>query len=211
MRLLAGTLALIARLVCGGVVYWTSGVPRSGQRVFIVNHTSNLDFLLLWSYLPPDLRANTRPVAAEDYWGTGIRRFFAHRVFNAVLVMRGKLAVNPKDTPDPTLGKQGVERMLEGLADGSSLIIFPEGTRGPGDRVAEFRSGLYHLCNSRPGLELVPVYMHNLNRIMPKGEVLPVPMMARIIVGAPLQLAPDEPKDAFLQRARGALQELAEL
>lgn len=209
-RIAASLLAALARLVCGGIVYFAGGVPDERQRVYFANHTSNLDFPLLWAYLPPHVRRRTRPVAAGDYWGKGIRALFARHIFRAVLVMRGKLAVNPSER-DVNLGMQGVERMLDGLADGSSLIIFPEGTRGAGNRVAEFRSGLYHLARQKPGLELMPVYLHNLNRIMPKGEVLPVPMMARIVMGASLTLHDGEGKDAFLARTRGALQELADL
>ncbi|KAB2964488.1 MAG: 1-acyl-sn-glycerol-3-phosphate acyltransferase, partial [Thermoanaerobaculia bacterium] len=91
------------------------------------------------------------------------------------------------------------------LDDGSSLILFPEGTRGPGGLPQPFKAGLYHLCRERPGLELVPVWLDHLNRVLPKGEFVPVPLSATATFGAPLRLEPGEERDAFLERARAAL------
>lgn len=212
MRPAASGLALAARLIAGGVVYWADDLPDpQTQRIYYANHTSNLDFPVLWAHLPGPIRTRTRPVAAEDYWGRGMRRLVAHRIFRAVLVMRGKLAVEPSDAPSADLGREGVRRMLQGLQEGSSLIIFPEGTRGDGTNIKPFRSGLYHLHQARPDVELVPVYLRNLNRVLPKGHVVPVPIMARIVVGRPVVVDPSEDKHVFLDRARAALEELSQL
>ena len=51
----------------------------------------------------------------------------------------------------------------------------------------------------------MPAYLENLNRILPKGEVLPVPMISMLAFGAPLRVAEDESKDEFLERARDAV------
>src|SRR5580658_3236210 len=110
-----------AKLVTGATAHWKGCTPEDRQRIFVANHTSHLDFVLLWSALPPTVRAQTRPVAAADYWDRGIvRRFIATRVFRAVLVHRG--GRDPHAT-DP---------MLEALRRGDSLILFPEGMRGDG-------------------------------------------------------------------------------
>jgi 1-acyl-sn-glycerol-3-phosphate acyltransferase len=194
------TVAGLARLLAGGYVRWDTPPSRNGARVYFANHTSHLDFILLWSYLPPDLRRRTRPVAARDYWEKGpLRRYLSTRVFRALLIDRS----GPE-------AREAVDRMAEGVAAGDSLIFFPEGTRGTGDSIGPFKSGLYHLCASQPGLELVPVSMENLNRVLPKGEFIPVPMVSRVIFGDSLYLADGESKDEFLARARGALDALRE-
>jgi 1-acyl-sn-glycerol-3-phosphate acyltransferase len=194
------TVAGLARLLAGGYVWWDSPPSRNGARVYFANHTSHLDFILLWSYLPPDLRRRTRPVAARDYWEKGLlRRYLSTRVFRALLIDRS----GPE-------AREAVDRMAEGIAAGDSLILFPEGTRGTGESIASFKSGLYHLCASQPGLELVPVSMENLNRVLPKGEFIPVPMVSRVIFGDSLRLADGESKDEFLARARAALDALRE-
>jgi len=190
----------LARLLAGGYVRWDAPPSTNGARVFFANHTSHLDFVLLWSYLPPAVRRRTRPVAARDYWEKGpVRRYLASQVFRALLIERS----GPQ-------ARTAVERMADGLAAGDSLILFPEGTRGAGLEIAPFKAGLYHLCVARPGLELVPVSIENLNRVLPKGEFLPVPMVSRVIFGDSLRLGEGEEKEAFLARARLAVQTLRE-
>jgi 1-acyl-sn-glycerol-3-phosphate acyltransferase len=205
--MIASILAGAAQVLAGSSVRWVGSLPTDGQRVYIANHSSHFDFIVLWSYLPSHLRRLTRPVAARDYWERDmVRRYLAARVFNAVLIDR----VATPGTASGQLGRQAVDQMAEALDDRHSLILFPEGTRGPGEDLAPFRSGLYHLCHARPAVEVVPVYLENLNRILPKGHLLPVPMLSRITFGAPLRLQPTEEKDAFLERARKAIQALKE-
>jgi 1-acyl-sn-glycerol-3-phosphate acyltransferase len=203
--MIASILAAVAQVLAGSSVRWVGSVPAEGQRVYIANHSSHFDFIILWSYLPSRLRRLTRPVAARDYWERGmIRRYLAARVFNAVLIDR----IAASGAAAGQLGRQAVDQMVEALGDRHSLILFPEGTRGPGDDLAPFRSGLYHLCCSRPDVDVVPVYLENLNRILPKGHLLPVPMLSRITFGPPIRLEPAEEKDAFLERARQAVRGL---
>ena len=195
--------AFALRLVFGANVTWTGSRTESRQRIYYANHTSHLDFIVLWAALPSSQRSMTRPVAAKDYWSNGwIRGTVAERLFRAVLIDR------PESYP-PSLGGQAMlDPLLKAVDEGSSLILFPEGTRGNGERIGTFKSGIYHLCRLRPGLELLPVYLENLNRILPKGEFLPVPLLSRVVFGSPVELREAEPKDEFLERARAALADL---
>jgi 1-acyl-sn-glycerol-3-phosphate acyltransferase len=200
---LAGIIAGAARLVSGVNVRWVDCEPDTRQTIYFANHTSHLDFVVLWSSLPAEIRARTRPVAAQDYWEKGLRRRLAVNVFRAVLVARHPQGQETPGVPaDP---RQAIDHMLDAMGSENSLILFPEGTRGTGEEVAAFKSGLYYLCQRKPGLRLVPAYLNNLNRILPKGEFLPVPFISRLTFGPPLTLAADEPKPAFLARARAAL------
>jgi len=201
LSLLAGALAAGARGLTGVTVRWFDCKPEPRQRVYFANHTSHLDFVILWSALPAQLRARTRPVAAKDYWKSGVRRYLAVNVFRAVLVERR--GVSPSD-PQPQPG-HSVDLLMEALTLGDSLIIFPEGTRGNGLEVGPFKSGIYRLWQQRPDVQFVPVYLANLNRVLPKGEVLPVPFISRVAFGPPLQPAPDASKETFLKEARQAV------
>jgi 1-acyl-sn-glycerol-3-phosphate acyltransferase len=146
------------------------------------------------------MRATTRPVAGADYWGKGaMRRYLATKVFNAILIDR------PAAGSAISSATQSIERIAEGMGDRYSIIVFPEGTRSLTGELLPFKSGLFHLCRLKPNLELVPVYLANMNRILPKGEVLPVPLIGRVIVGAPMRFDPAEDKQAFLTRAREAM------
>jgi len=194
----AGIVAAGIRLLTGARALWIGCGPEPRQRIYFANHSSNLDALVIWASLPPAVRATTRPVAAHDYWTANpIRRWLARDVFNAILIER--VQVTARNNP--------LVPMLAALDEGSSLIIFPEGTRNQEPEMLPFKAGLWHLAKGRE-LELVPVYLENLNRILPKGEVLPVPLLGAASFGAPVAFDPDEPREAFLERARAAVAEL---
>jgi 1-acyl-sn-glycerol-3-phosphate acyltransferase len=205
----ANLLAAVARGVTGVQVQWAGCEPEEKQRIYFANHTSHLDFVVLWSALPSDLRAYTRPVAAQDYWeNSALRRYMVINVFNAVLVQRGVMVQTKNLEEVRYAGQAVIEQMAEALGEQHSLILFPEGTRGNGEKVGPFRAGLYHLALRRPDVELVPAYLENMNRILPKGEVLPVPMLSLLTFGKPIQVEPGEEKEAFLERAREAVSSL---
>ncbi|MDQ8023341.1 MAG: lysophospholipid acyltransferase family protein [Moraxellaceae bacterium] len=198
-RLAGRFLIFLARLLTGAYANWVGSRPEPQQRLYFANHSSHLDFLLLWGLLPPALRYRTRPVAGADYWNaTPLRRYLIHRVFRGVLVERGR-----KDAADNPLAP------LQAAIDaGDSLIFFPEGTRSQTDEMLPFKSGLYHLAQANPALALVPVRMENLNRVMPKGELLPVPLVCILTFGAAVALGEGESKSAFLERARQTILDL---
>lgn len=205
----ASLLAAVARGITGIQVQWAGCQPNERQRIYFANHSSHLDFVVLWSALPSEIRATTRPIAAKDYWEeTPVRRYLAQNVFKAVLVERGGTG-KTKNHEEPHLASRSlIEDLVAALGKTNSLILFPEGTRGTGEKVGSFRSGLYHLALHRPDVELVPAYLENLNRILPKGEVLPVPMLSLLTFGKPIQVEPDEDKESFLERARESVSSL---
>jgi len=183
-------------------VRWIDSQPDTCQRVYFANHTSHLDAIVIWSALPAPVRALTRPVAAADYWTAGpIRRYLSNQVFNALLIDRTEIKVH----------RSPIDLMLEEIGDEYSLIVFPEGGRNSGEEIGEFKSGLYHLCRKRPDLEAVPVHIDNMNRILPRGKILPVPMLSCLSFGPPMWLEAGEPKREFLARAREAVRRLKEI
>ncbi len=202
VKITGAILALLARFFSGASIRWIDCQPDTCQRVYFANHTSHLDAVVLWSALPPEVRCLTRPVAAKDYWTAGrIRRYLATRVFNALLIDRTEIKVH----------QSPVDVMLREIGQTYSLIVFPEGGRTSGEEIGGFKSGLYYLCKKRPDLELIPVYIDNMNRILPRGEVLPVPLLTCITFGPPMWLEAGEPKADFLNRAREAVRRLKEL
>jgi 1-acyl-sn-glycerol-3-phosphate acyltransferase len=196
------SLVWLVRVLVGAYPRWIGSVPSANQRIYFANHSSHMDTLVLWAALPHALRANTRPVAARDYWGTGgIRQQIAQEELNVVMIDR------TRDDPEA----DPLEPLLEALNLGFSLIIFPEGTRQPQPLPGPFKSGLYRLAQAFPQVELIPVYLENLHRSMPKGALLPVPIICTVSFGTSLSRVEGEEKDLFLERARAAVISLADL
>ena len=194
-------LAFIAKALSGASVRWIDCQPESCQRVYFANHTSHLDALIVWSSLPPELRALTRPVAAKDYWSKSAIKHYVAKQFNALLIDRTEIKVH----------QSPVDLMIREIGQTHSLIVFPEGGRNPGTELRDFKSGIYYLSKKRPDLELIPVYMENLNRVLPRGEFLPVPLLSSVKFGPPIWLEPKEPKVDFLNRARESVLRLKNL
>jgi 1-acyl-sn-glycerol-3-phosphate acyltransferase len=193
-------LTALARFLSGASVRWVDCQPDTCQRVYFANHTSHLDMVLVWSALPHPIRKLTRAVAAKDYWSGGpVRRYMA-RTYNVLLVDRKEIKVH----------QSPVDMMLREIGTTHSLILFPEGGRSSGEEVGEFKSGLYYLSKKRPDLELVPVHIDNMNRVLPRGEFLPVPLLSCITFGRPMWLEAGESKNDFLARARQAVLRLKE-
>lgn len=189
-------LAFFIRALCGCIVRRFPKYKFEQPVVFFSNHTSNLDFPVIWSALPNSLRLKVRPLAAQDYWSKGkLRSFLAKGIFNAILIERK--AVTRENNPVP--------RMQAALKGGFSLIVFPEGTRSRSGEVGKFKTGLYHLAENHDGLPLIPVHLENLFRILPKGEFFPLPLVATLRFGEPIYLQAGETKAAFIERARQSL------
>ena len=194
--------ASVCRLLCGTSVQWRCDPCAPVQRIYFSNHASHLDFIAIWSALPAQLRERVRPVAARDYWnGSAIRRHLATDVFNAVLVDRRTASVPCAITA----ARAVTEYLATQMGSRDSLILFPEGTRSADGRMGTFKSGLYFLSRLRPDVELIPVYLENLHRILPKGEALPIPMLSRVVFGQALSVCADENKLVFLEKAREAI------
>ncbi len=201
MKIAAGILAAIAKLLSGASVRWYQCQPDTCQRVYFANHTSHLDVVILWASLPTHVRDLTRPVAALDYWSAGIIRRYISSQFNAILIDRKEVKVHASP----------VDLMIREIGDTYSLIVFPEGSRSQDAEMQEFKSGLYHLSKKRPDLELVPVYIENSHRILPRGEVVPIPLLSRLTFGPPIFLEHGESKVDFLKRAREAVRQLRDV
>jgi 1-acyl-sn-glycerol-3-phosphate acyltransferase len=194
-------LLAFVRVLTGAQARWYGCPPKAEQRIYFANHQSHADLVMIWAALPAELRSITRPIAAKDYWTkTPLRQWITTAVFNAVYVDRER-----KGDEDP------LQPLADALASGDSIVIFPEGTRGHGEEPQPFKSGLYSLAQRFPQAVLVPAWIDNIQRVMPKGEVVPVPILCSVTFGAPIQLEAGEERRAFLDRARAAVIALRDL
>ena len=190
----------LIRLLTGAQARWQGCPPKAEQRIYFANHQSHADLVLMWAALPAELRNITRPIAAKDYWTkTPFKKWITTAVFNAIYVDRIK-----------TTEQDPLEPLIDALENGDSIILFPEGTRGNQDEPQSFKSGLFNLALKFPHVVLVPAWINNVQRVMPKGEVVPVPILCSVTFGAPIAVEPGEERAQFLSRARRAVIDLRE-
>jgi 1-acyl-sn-glycerol-3-phosphate acyltransferase len=192
VKLMSWFLLGLIRILTGAQARWVGCPPKAEQRIYFANHQSHADLILIWAALPRELRSIVRPIAAKDYWTkTPFREWITTAVFNAVYVSR-----------DRTSGEDPLEPLIDALEKGDSIILFPEGTRGHAEEPAAFKAGLYNLAQRFPQVVLVPTWINNVQRVMPKGEVVPVPVLCSVTFGAPIQVEAGEERRVFLERAR---------
>ncbi len=191
----------LIRVLTGAQARWWGCPPKAEQRIYFANHQSHADLVMIWAALPKELRHGTRAVAAREYWTkTPFRHWITSAVFNVIYVSRERHA-----DEDP------LEPLVEALAAGDSLILFPEGTRGHFEEPQAFKAGIYNLALKFPQIELIPAWIANVQRVMPKGEVVPVPVLCSVTFGAPMRLQDGEDRNVFLQRARQAVLNLRDI
>lgn len=211
-RISAAAITGVAKAITGARSVWLGCAPVPQQCIYYANHSSHSDFVLLWASLPPLLRQRTRPVAGADYWLKGrVRPFVIHQVFHGVLVDRTGSKPAPEEAPAAHVAPKldTLAPLKAALDAGDSLILFPEGTRNMRDELLPFKSGIYHLAKAYPQVEIVPVWLGNLNRVMPKGALIPLPLLCTVSFGTPIAVGDGEDKDAFVTRARQALIDLS--
>jgi 1-acyl-sn-glycerol-3-phosphate acyltransferase len=173
-------------------------LPAAGPAIVAANHNSHLDTLVLMTLFPPRLLARLRPVAAADYFLS--RRglaWFARNIIGIVPLVRNVGA----SRDDPLAGCDAA------LAAGAVLILFPEGSRGEPERLGAFKSGIAHLARRHPEVPVVPVFLHGLGKVLPKGELLPVPFFVDVFVGEAMRWTGD--KGSFMAALDGRLHALA--
>lgn len=199
LRIVRSVVAAVVRLLTGTYVLPSSAIPSS-PCIVIANHSSHLDTMVIWSMLPAKLRSNLRPAGGADYWlATPLRTWFFLSVLNGIPIERR--AVTKSNNP--------IDDLVKGLERGNSILIFPEGTRSITGELGAFRSGIYHLAQALPQpTPILPIGLVNLQRIMPKGEVVPVPLICTARIGSVIYVQADESKTSFLERCRSAVYEL---
>ncbi|KQZ78964.1 MULTISPECIES: lysophospholipid acyltransferase family protein [unclassified Pseudomonas] len=196
---ISNALIAVLRLLIGVTARWEGPPDLTRQRIYFANHSSHMDTLAIMAALPPEARVNVKPVAAADYWGKNrFLSYISQQGLNAVLIER-----------NPAPGTNVLEPIFDVVRAGHSIIIFPEGTRSSQALPGPFKSGIYRLSETFPDVDLVPIYLENLHRSMPKGKHVPLPIICTIRIGNPLPRIAGEDKQLFLERARDAIVRLS--
>lgn len=190
---------LVAKIVIGKPNHQLRSLD-SYPVIYYANHSSNLDSIIIWLSLTSEERQNTCFIGASDYWDKGIiRKYVLQYIFNGKTIQRkGSLFSN-----NPI-------NILENiLIEGKSIVIFPEGTRNLiSEDIQDFKSGLYHLAKKMPNIPLIPIYLSNTQKMMPKGTFIPLPIICQSYFGSAFFFTPNENKLLFLTNAKAKIEDL---
>ena len=202
--LIAGPLRLAVRLVADPEILGHDRLTdlmtleEPPPVIFAPNHHSHLDTGLMIRAVPACWRHDLVVAAAADY-------FFDTRP-KAVL---SALSLNALPIDREITGRRSADRIRELIAEGNSLVIYPEGGRSPDGWGQHFKGGAAYL-STRTGAPIIPVFIDGTGSIFGKGMKRPRPGHTRVIFGAPLWPTDGESTRRFNARIEAAVAALAD-
>ena len=170
-----------------GLQYFNNKSLRNiKQFILIANHNSHMDTMALMSAIPSRFIHRVHPIAARDFFGGSLfSRILMRYLVNATLIRR--------DREDPD--RDPIDDMDKMLKKQRSLILYPEGSRGIPGKMSNFKRGLGYLVQRNPNINVIPVYLENIYKTLPKGKKLILPYNCSIKFGQPIKFNSLEMED----------------
>ncbi len=165
-------------------VYGKANIPFHNPNVIVVsNHSSHLDMGLV-KYALGDFASNIRALAAADYFFKNpTRKTFFKNFTNLIPLERSG---NPMKSLEP---------VSNALANGETILMFPEGTRAKDGKLREFRKGVGYL-SVRHQVDILPLWVEGTYQSFPKGQTLPsfTSRNLKVRIGKPISISELMPK-----------------
>ena len=168
-----------------------------GGAVFVSNHSSALDAVVMLQALPSRFRFRAFVVAAAD-------SIFKRKWEGALT----QLLINTFPIPRAGGARPALDRLKEHLAHRWSVVIFPEGTLSRTGNIGTFKKGAAILAIDA-GVPIVPAYIDGLYEVFPRFRRIPRRHPASITFADPLSPQPGEEYDSFIARVEKAIRTLA--
>ena len=159
------------------------------QFILIANHNSHMDTMAIMSAIPSRYIHKVHPIAARDFFGGSLfKKILMRYLVNATLIQR--------DRDDPN--NDPIDSMDKMLKKSRSLILFPEGSRGTPGVMSKFKKGLGYLIQRNPEINVIPVYLDNVYKTLPRGKNLILPYNCSIKFGDPIKFKSMDMEDILL-------------
>ena len=178
------------------------------QSIVVANHNSLVDTPVLFLALPRARRDHTATVGGLDYFTPDPSQPRMERLFRSVVIWFIRSAMNVLLIERKGGEYSQIDRIDAMLAEGWSLVVFPEATRSRSGRMGRFRHGAAELAR-RNGLPVIPAYVDGTDTVLPPGVRWPKAGTLRIAFGEPLLSGEGESSAAFTSRLREAVSLLA--
>ncbi len=146
-------------------------IPRQGSMVFLSNHQGAFDIPVLQAMLPRDFRWIAKT------------SLFKIPVIGWTMRLAGYIGI---DRDDAKGAYRSMEKAAEKIRSGTSVIVFPEGTRSHSDGLLPFKRGAFMLAE-KSSCPIVPIAIKGTSNILKKGGIIINPAKVTIKVGAPIQ------------------------
>ena len=173
-------------------------LPLDGPAIIVANHNSHMDTVVLISLYPIRHLFKLRPVAAADYFMSNrFMTWFSLKIMGII----------PIDRRSREKGENPFQGVTDAIENGDIVILFPEGTRGEPEQMAEFKKGVSHLIERHPDVPVTPVFIHGAGKALPRGSWFPVPFFCDVFIGTPLGWPGS--REAFMTALREAMTRLA--
>lgn len=185
-------------VVIGLNVRYPQRLPKKGPAILVANHTSHIDTLILMSLFPLKTILEIQPIAAKDYfYKTNFRSWVSTNLIGIIPIER---------EPEKFSRIHPFAPATEALKEGKIVIIYPEGTRGNSDSIGEFKNGVAHLAKQNPEVPVIPIYIHNPDMVLPKGDGFLVPFICDVFIGEKLNW--NNNKESFMTLLKSKVEEL---
>jgi|TARA_B110000091_G_C13749889_1_gene447169 1-acyl-sn-glycerol-3-phosphate acyltransferase len=188
------------RLFIGLKYYNNKTLKNKKQFILIANHNSHMDTMAIMSAIPSRYIHRVHPIAARDFFGGSLfKKILMRYLVNATLIKRDR--TDPENDPIDSMDKM--------LKKSRSLILYPEGSRGIPGVMSNFKKGLGYLIQRNPDVDVIPVYLDNVYKTLPKGKKIILPYNCSINFGEPIKFNSYELED-ILESSEKAISKLVD-
>ena len=188
------------RLFIGLKYYNNKTLKNKKQFILIANHNSHMDTMAIMSAIPSRYIHRVHPIAARDFFGGSLfKKILMRYLVNAILIKRDR--TDPENDPIDSMDKM--------LKKSRSLILYPEGSRGIPGVMYNFKKGLGYLIQRNPDVDVIPVYLDNVYKTLPKGKKIILPYNCSINFGEPIKFNSYELED-ILESSEKAISKLVD-
>ncbi len=184
--------SMLLRLSGIGVrVIGLENVLQRRPQIFMANHQSDFDILIVLAHIPGQFRWIVK------------KELFKIPVFGRAMRNAGYIEI---DRQNHEKAMKSLEEAAQKIREGKSVVTFPEGTRSKDGTIKPFKQGLFHLA-IQAGVPIVPISIVGAHEIMPKRSLRIMPGQITMVIDRPVDVSgyTIDTRNELIERVRGII------